>query len=227
MQRLCDHLTCMPVCLHACRCACLPTACPCALMTARLSAACLPSALLACAVRMSACLTVFAADRPCLYVCPSRSASMDRVRIFFNAGYASVASTGAWPGRGGTGCCDGAWPGVTRAWPGSKIWKLLSRHKGQVGSDIKELLDELQSCFLCALMVSICKGLAKRPKHSRSISHKACPGNPPGKCNEGFESALGSMITHKSHGHRMRSTLARPAPSVSCESKSLAQWVAQ
>ena len=116
-------------------------------------------------------------------LCPNNvinvsSASMDRVRIFFNAGYASVASTGAWPGRGGTGCCDGAWPGVTRAWPGSKIWKLLSRHKGQVGSDIKELLDELQSCFLCALMVSICKGLAKRPRHSRSISHKACPGNP-------------------------------------------------
>ena len=59
-------------------------------------------------------------------LCPNHvinvsSASMGRVRIFFNAGYASVASTGAWPGRGGTGCCDGAWPGVTRAWPGSNI----------------------------------------------------------------------------------------------------------
>ena len=81
--------------------------------------------------------------------------------------------------------------------------------------------------FLCTLMVSICKGLPKRPTHSPSISYKACPGNPPGNCNEGFESALGPMITHKSHGHRMRSTLARPAPSVSRECKSLAQWVAQ
>ena len=96
------------------------------------------------------------------------SASMGRVRIFFNAGSASVASAGAWPGVV-LAVVTGAWPGVTRAWPGSFIStgcgkldiaagtfeKLLSRHKGQVGSEIKELLDELQSCFLCALMVSI------------------------------------------------------------------------
>ena len=143
-----------------------------------------------------------------------------------------VWPTGAWPGLV-LAIVTGAWPGVTRAWPGSKIWKLLSRHKGQVDSDIKELLDELQSCFLCTLMVSICKGLPKRPRHSPSISHNACPGNPPGNCNEGFESALGPMNTCKSHCHRTCKTMDSTAKSGGIREvhdmaghKSSAQWVA-
>ena len=171
---------------------------------------------------------------------------------FFNARTASVASTGAWPGVV-LAIVTGAWPGVTRAWPGSftstgcgkldiaagTFEKLLSRDKGQVGSDIKEFLDELQSCFLCTLMVSICKGLTKRTRHSRSISYKACPGNPPGKCNEGFDGALGPMITCKSHCHHICNTIVSAMPchttasSVSrgvqdmARHKFLAQWVAQ
>ncbi len=48
----------------------------------------------------------------------SISGSMDRVRIFFGFGSASVASTGAWPGVV-LAVVTGALPGVIRAWPGS------------------------------------------------------------------------------------------------------------